>query len=119
MPRVTELRSLEAPDPGYFRIRLVRAGPFVPAKITHAGGLWCCTINGEERTRADNPWAVADMDRVWFYGQRIAESEYDYMLAMKLFAERHQPEHPSANPRKAIDLRLLPPLYQRKKDPWS
>ena len=45
-------RNLNKPEPGYFKMRLVRGGPWVPARIRRV----CqCTVNGGDEER-DHDW---------------------------------------------------------------
>lgn len=101
--------------PGYFRLRLVRGGPFVAASIDlTADGLWRVTVNGEASAASADPWHCPGMERVWFYGHRIDRAEHDYLLALAAHARRHDPAHPLASPGQRIDLHHIAPIYRRK-----
>lgn len=114
--------DLNNPQPGHYRIRLVRGGPFVPVKIMRA---CVCTVNGgDEQARHDwretcdrSPVLVAlvngrdtDMDRVWPWCARfpIAAQEYAYMMARKSWAEDYHPAAPEAQPKQKINLMKTP-----------
>lgn len=108
-------RDPAKPRPGYFKMRLVKGGPFVAARIIrlchctigsqgdrpHEWFLTCdrypplsAEINGEE----------ADVARVWAYGREISPKEYKHPTALREWAEQHAPQEPEANPRDATNL---------------
>ena len=108
-------RDPAKPQVGYYKLRLVKGGPFVPARIIR---ICHCTIGAE----GDRPheWFFtcdrypplsaeingqeADVARVWAYGRKIKPSEYDHLTALREWAKRHAPQEPEANPRHAPDL---------------
>ena len=104
-------RPVDTPEPGYFLMRLVRGGPHVPAQIIqHADGQWQAVIDGEARGSHPDPAYAVDVFRIWHSGARTTSDEYHHRLRMKSWAQKNMPEHPAANPRKAITLTKLPPL---------
>lgn len=110
-------RVVDQPQPGLFKMRLVRRGPFVPAKIEKIDGKWTATINGAEQwPPSADPVAAAGVLRIWHGAAAITAQEYEYLIELKAWAEASAPEHPAANPTKPIDLSSLPPVYQRQKD---
>ncbi len=114
MPRPANQHDILAPpEPGLFFVRLVRKGPWVPARIIFEGGLWRAEING----LADGAPTPDYLDhravmRIWESGRAATEPEFDHALALKAWAEKHAPTHPAANPRKPIDLTTIPPLWR-------
>lgn len=96
---------------GYFRVRLVRGGFLVPARICRDERGWWGEINGLARGR---PWSapheVPLIARIWEYGREIDEGEYNYLLAVVRWARENEPTHPILSPEKPIDPNLLPPV---------
>lgn len=103
---------LEEPQAGWFKTKLVKHGPWVPARIwltsfTDEHGdliedeaFWC-EVNGSPR---DAYWE-------WHYLCRypISEDEFHYMLAVQKWAEVNAPSEPEANPRQAVDWMTVRP----------
>lgn len=97
------------PRPGFYKMRLVAGGPFVPvhiysflrAKRRQVGFL--ATVGDQTR----------DAQAIWSYAMknRISEQEYKYLLDLGRWSAAHDPESPEANPRAAIDLHQMPTLF--------
>ena len=124
-------RLLNEPEPGFFKMRLIRGGPWVPAKIVYGPPtdpetgealdrphLWETWINGTLiAVPSPDPWK-ARVDRVWHGAHPLdyenltseaAEKEYDYMLRRKDHAEDHGGAE--AAPRTAVDIRKTKPRF--------
>lgn len=103
------------PQPGYYKRKLVKGGVFVPARIwmfqeidEETGELLSdellqCEVNG---TYADpeDAWS-------WICANPIREQEFHYLTARIEHAVRHEPDDAFADPRKAIDLNAVPPMF--------
>ncbi len=102
------VRRLDTPEEGYFILRLVRGGPWVPCAITNTFGLWQAVINGETMQPAhEDPVQAKDVCRVWnYHRERIDRAEYDRLLGLK-----KNPSHPANNPQQAIDVGAMAPLF--------
>ena len=103
--------SSDTPQPGYYETRLVKNGPFVPARV------W---INDTPRDEAgdflEDQGLMMEIDGervngqhmnqrwLWMYGNPITKQEYDFMIADSSHAKQHRPEDAKAKPRKSIDL---------------
>lgn len=96
---------------GWFKRKLVKGGPFVPARI------WLVQDVGEDGELLDDELLqcevngqYADPVDQWSYlcGQPITEAEFQYMEATRIWAEQHAPEHPQAKPRERINLLTTP-----------
>lgn len=99
----------DVPTPGFYRIRLVKGGPWValhiwlgpsidPAtgeEVTERGFRWQCAINGGERVPFDNYWPGCACDP-------IDREEHDRIAAE---SRTMDPASPFYDPRKRIDLR--------------
>jgi hypothetical protein len=72
MKQMPNPRRIDKPEPGFFRLRLVRNGPWVGARIYTIFGMFAAEINGVKG------W---DVDRVWTSGKEITQDEYDDLLA--------------------------------------
>lgn len=116
---------IDAPQIGFFRTRLVKGGPYVPARIHRP----ChCTVNGGD-ANTEHPWrdtcdrhpplqgeqdgkpisAFALWPRV--IGSEITEAEYRFMTADAEWCRAHAPQEPAANPGQRLDLRSQPPIF--------
>jgi len=114
--------ALAPPEPGYFRLRLVKNGPFVAARISRT----ChCTINGGPTNEAHDwqetcdryPQLFAEINgekrevyRVWEWGEMIEKSTFDYLTHSADWDRQYAPGSPAANPTKAIDITKMNPI---------
>lgn len=102
--REWKARAVAEPQPGFFLIRLVRKGPQVPARICHENGVWWAIVDSQTFPSASDPAAAPRVFPIWHGGEEITEAEYQHRLALKRWAQAHQPDHPAANPGRPIDL---------------
>ncbi len=115
------------PIAGHYSMRLARGGVRVAVRIWYGAAIidgeeqdrapgWFCEIDGRaDRWERDDDSGYRcrvplEIERAWPYcaGEPITESEYRYLLAHAEWARQHQPEHPRAQPRKAVDFNTLP-----------
>lgn len=120
---MTAPRQRGQAQPGFFKMRLVKGGPWVPARIhrpchcTINGGLinaahaWRDTCDRFPRLVAEIAGEDADLWRVWENGRPIPQAEYDHLMRVRSWAETYAPGAPEANPRQAVDLGAMPPLF--------
>lgn len=111
--RQHEPRRVDEPKVGCFRIKLVRAGPWVAAEIRRCdAGRWQAWIDGKalHPSHAD-PALAGDVFAVWHYGEMITRSEHDFLVKAARWARAHAPDRPEANPRRAIRVGSLPPIF--------
>lgn len=99
------------PNPGHYKTRLVKGGPFVPVELAVtvppqdedgellADVAFRLTINGEEK----DPFGLGAP----LSGERITAAEYAYLDAMRRHAVTHEPDMPEANPRQKVDFNTL------------
>ena len=110
-------RRIERPEPGFFRLKLTRGGPWVAAIIFQP-----CPIEFEPETfqavdrvyhlQAEIDGRPVDLSRIWGYGRRVSMAEYLYLKATSAWARQYAPKAPEANPRQAIDFdSLAPPRF--------
>lgn len=113
------------PEPGYFRLRLVKRGPWVPAliwqpcpmvipvplELTPAPEDWCRPAERSRPLRATIGTSEANPFEVWISGYFITAQEYLYRLDLQKWATRHAPRQPEAKPKQSVDLTDLPALF--------
>lgn len=113
----------ETPQAGWYKRRLVKGGPFVPARIwidaevdEETGDLLSeetvqCEVNGRYADATDQ-WQ-------WLCQNPITEAEFNYMTARLAYAQVHEPGDPIADVRNPIDwLRVpLPSPINRRTEP--
>jgi hypothetical protein len=118
-------RNLGSPQPGYFRLRLRRGGPWVPALIwlpcpfivplpleeTPAPEEWCRPHDRSRVLRGRIGDRDVDPSEVWERGYTIDAKEYHWRLGLAEWATRHAPDQPEANPRQRAALERLPSLF--------
>lgn len=109
----------ENPECGWFKRRLVKDGPFVPARIwlyqpTDENGdlvgdeVMQCEVNGK--------YADPETQWSWLCGNPITEAEFNYLTASLAWSAEHAPDEPMANVSQKIDwLKVPTPTFQ--KDP--
>ena len=113
---MSEPRRIDAPQPGFWLIRQAKGAPQVPACIRrfHTHYEPGNPLNLMERSpflAAEIAGEYIGLDAVWQRkGEPITEAEYRFRCADANWAKQHAPEEPIANPRRAVDLRALPPI---------
>lgn len=102
----------EEPQCGWFKRRLVKGGPFVPARIwleqeidpvtgeLLADEVLRCEVNGNTRDPHEE-WQ-------WLCGITISEREFKYKTALRQHCAWHEPNDPSVNPRQPVDWSRIP-----------
>lgn len=112
--------EFETPHCGWFQTRVVRGGPWVPARIWIEQEL--CPDTGEllsdEVMRCEIAGQLRDPYESWHYLFRepIDEPTYRYLLARGEYARTWAPDEPSANPYKAMDwLKIPTPTFEEGK----
>lgn len=122
---MSEARNIADPQPGCYRLRLAKSGPWVAARIFEKPCY--CTIGGGDDNashrwtpacdRSPTPHLIAevngepyDVELVWISGEPISPADYRFMLADADWAKANAPDEPVANPRRSVDLRTLAPI---------
>lgn len=72
-----ELRDFNAVRPGYFRIRLVAYGPWLPARIW----LYRPRVAGTDHLAAHIAGEFCDPTYLWQHGREITEELYRQLMA--------------------------------------
>lgn len=107
-------RQIGSPEPGFFKLRLVRAGPWVAALIYMPCPMdpeFGFPLDRSRRLAAEIDGQEADPMRVWLHGRMIPRSEYLFLRDDAQWAKRYAPNDPKANPKQAIDLNAMQPLF--------
>lgn len=119
----TAPRRSDRIEPGFYRYRKVKRGPFVAARISVADGVIYVADEDQPAHYAVSATAFAEMVtqsimdgeaftnpllRVAWYGERIDAIEYQHLIAYAKWARMHAPQHPAARPTEAVDLNTLP-----------
>lgn len=116
---------LADPEPGFFKTRLVRNGPWVGARIFLTPCY--CTINGGDdseehvwddtcdrfptpRLSAEINGRPANMDRVWMFGTDITEKEYNFLMDSAKWDRENDPDSPYVTPDKPVNIHKAKPI---------
>lgn len=124
--RISQPAHISKPEPGYYKRRLVRGGPFVPVRIVR----FCmCTVGGggdnarhvwDDRCDRYPPLTAVidgaleeDALKHWVYcaGNPITRDEYDHMLSLRKWARSSAPDDPMGSPDKRIDPMKIASLF--------
>lgn len=116
------IRVINQPQPGYFKMRLVRKGPFVPAIIYMPCPCVpqgfaiapCQWLEPTERSRfliAEIDGGDAEVERVWIGGHPIDLPEWQYLTDAAAWDRDNAPYAPATNPRRSINLNEMPPAF--------
>lgn len=107
---------ISEPVPGYYRRKLVKRGPWVPVVVfrpcpiewwldgCQALDRWphlACLVDGQPANPIDN----------WPYLEPISEREYRWMRDAAEWDRRYDHLAPAANPRRAVDLDRMQPIF--------
>lgn len=100
-------RRIDLPEKGFYKLRLIRRGLWVPVMLWRWRGVWYAVVDGRTH-RVDG--VRLDPYEVWPFVQRVSHWEYAFQKKRARWAREHAPEHPAATPNQAIDRRKLKPL---------
>lgn len=113
-------RNLDKPEPGYYRMRLVKGGALVACAIVYGppndpetgepldrSWRWSALIDGQEAGEPDHQ-PTANIEWIWTSGEQIDRETYDLMLAQATWDRTYAPKAPAATPRRAIPLNDMP-----------
>lgn len=117
---------LHQPPTGFYRVRLVKRGPWVAAEIkllddvyTVTDAVFGTTWTGTRaKLSADVDEALVDgrafshpLLRVVLFGEPIDAAEHAYLVARRAWATTHGTDQPEASALVPIDLDAMPPLF--------
>ena len=114
-------RSPTKPTPGFYLTSLVRKGWGVPCRLDLTDDRYTLEVDGE---RVPGSWHSEDLEalmlnwlqakdaapivRVILWGKPCDQAVYEHRLAIKAWAQRHSPAHPSLSPLEPMNSRLIP-----------
>jgi hypothetical protein len=121
---IDQTRLVGHPEPGWYRVRLVRGGPWVPARIVleptpdpwfpenpmDRPCYWSTVVNGEP-SKLTEIVPGKDVWRIHEWGERIDKETYDLMVEQAAWDKRYDPASPLANPDKRVDLSTAPTFF--------
>jgi hypothetical protein len=85
------------PQQGYYKLKLVKNGPFVPARIY--------SLDGELRAKV---WDGHEVDPLWVWGRcahrPISPEKFAYMIERIRWCILHNKTAPEVHPWRAIDI---------------
>ena len=100
------------PQCGWFKRRLVKGGPMVPARIWLHQEIDEATgeLVGDEELRCDVAGKSVDPVDAWTWicADPITHERYLFMMANAEWAKANAPDEPEADPRKAINWNKAP-----------
>jgi hypothetical protein len=99
-------RLIGTPEPGYFKRRLVKLGPWVSVRFFLDDGEIRVEVDGRLH---DDDGKAFDPYEEWPLCWPSTEADYRFFAVMREWAQRHAPHHPAANPRRRIRLDDMPP----------
>jgi hypothetical protein len=92
---------------GWYKTRLVKGGPFVPARIYLEQHVDATTgeLLQDEVMHCEIGGRAADVEEKWLHlaHEPITEDEFEYLTAVAMHAAWHDPSQPQAKPRKPVD----------------
>lgn len=113
----TEVRHIDRPQPGFFKLRMCRGGAwsffriaYGPAADPETGTpmdrpwLWEVWQDGLQIGRASPDPVAAGVMPIWIGGLPITEAEYRAGCARAIWAREHRPDLPEARPERRADL---------------
>lgn len=103
---------ISQPQPGFYRLRRVRGGPWIAARI------WIDNSIPERPAvmLAEIDGQFQDPLAIWpsCAGNDVDEAEYRHLLNVREWAVQHAPNAPEANPLQPIDLATQPVFTPRR-----
>ena len=125
--RIAMPRFIAYPEPGFFKLRLVKGGPWVPAVLflpcpwvpplgaqevelgAPGPDEWCRPIERSRQLLALIGNRPGDVDKVWTWGERIGANEYAWR--MKLADWATSAGAPEATPRQPVRLGKIESIF--------
>ena len=111
---------IDRPSPGTYRMKRTKGGIWVPVLIWRP---CVCTIGGELHDWTEDcdrfpqlralvdGWEDMDPQPIWTWCHPIEQAEYEFLVADHGWARSHAQDLPEANPRQAVNLNTMKPLF--------
>jgi hypothetical protein len=109
-PAPQSTRQSDKPTPGFYVLRLIKGGPWVGGEIRLSEAQWSAQIDGIWEGPSANPWLLPKLVQLHHYGKFSTESEVQFRIGAKRWAQIHSPSHAAANPKRPIDLDSVIPF---------
>ena len=102
--------EIGTPATGFYRRRLVKAGPWVPVHLlaVHRPGKAPRLIGLQG---LDTWLSDAECLQAWTWLQPIPEAEYRHMVRDAAWCRTWAPDAPEANPQRQLDLGEMAPVF--------
>jgi hypothetical protein len=95
------------PEPGFFKRRLVKGGPWVTVRFFRVTtDRLHVEVDGQTHRSDGEPY---DVHEEWPLCWPSDADEYRHLERLRSWANTYAPHHPAARPRERIDLSNLPP----------
>jgi len=118
MPAPIKSRDPAKPEPGFFRVRLIKGGPQVAARLFTP-----CPVDPEFGHHIDRSrHLLAEINGrlygstkmvwwVWLTGRRTTGPDFEYLTDLAGWCRNHDARDPMAKPHKAVDPRTMRPAF--------
>jgi len=103
------MRSIGKPEPGFYKRRLTKGGPWVAVRFFIENAVLRVEVDGRTH-RAGQP---IDPYEEWPLCWPSNDREFAFFAMLREWAVKHQPNHPAARPEQPIDLNAIPPRTRR------
>jgi len=119
---MTTTRRIDEVQPGHYRYRRVKGGPWLPAVVTIENDM-IYVVEADEKLKvaiAADTFETMVIDavmvgeafnsnllRVLWFGTPITEAEYRKLMDTIAWAREHQPDHPILHPDQPIRMREI------------
>ncbi len=96
-------RRIDAPEPGFYRMALVRGAWRVPCRILldEQTGWWTSEVDTTTKRSIDP--TDTDTFTIWHAAQTIEAWQHDYLIRLREWCAENAPDHPCLHPRRRID----------------
>ena len=78
------MKRIDRPQPGFFKVRSRRGGPWLPAEIREdlpIDPLTLEILDRSQRLEAFRDGRPVDIEAVWFWGTQISKDEWEWLKA--------------------------------------
>ncbi len=116
--------QIDKPEPCLRKVRKRAKAPWLPARIHRT---CMCTVNGGDES-APHPWRDScdryphlmgevngeptdDIERIWTAREKIEQHQFDFLTALRIHIEEHEPNAADADPYKPVDVGELDPIF--------
>ena len=114
---IVQSRPIADPQPGFYRLRVHKGGPWTPAVIfrpcpleMHIDEPWNW-LDRWPRLAAEIDGIEVEIERVWHWGQTIKQAEYEFLRADHAWCRQHAGHLPEARPQFGVDVSRIPPIW--------